>query len=160
VAIHARTRDEMSSVPACWDAVQRAVELARSLYSDPLQRPLIIGNGDVTSLEQLHRIAAETGCDGVMVGRALFGDPWFFNPEVDRGDLPHSEILGVLAEHIEHYQRLFQGIKPLEVMKKHFKAYVNGFRGSTALRARMMEARDYDEILGLIREAVPARRSA
>jgi len=72
--IHARTKKEMSKVPADWSAVARAVEIRNEMGVETL----IIGNGDVKSKEEGVRRGEETGCDGVMVGRGMFGNPWFF----------------------------------------------------------------------------------
>ncbi len=62
-------------MPADWERVKKVVMLRNRLAP----QTLIIGNGDVTSLAEGRKKAAETGCDGVMVGRALFGNPWFFD---------------------------------------------------------------------------------
>src|SRR3989338_2438042 len=75
VTIHARTRKEMSDVPARWDTVARAVALRDSLGS----KTLILGNGDVKDIADARAKAAETKCDGVMLGRAVYGNPWLFS---------------------------------------------------------------------------------
>ena len=76
LTIHARTRKDMSKVPARWERIARVVELRNELAP----HTKIIGNGDVlTKVDGLAKIAA-SGCDGAMVGRALFGNPWFFHP--------------------------------------------------------------------------------
>jgi nifR3 family TIM-barrel protein len=153
LTIHARTRDEMSKVPARWDTVAQAVTLNQALHTDPAARPLIIGNGDVENLAQARERAAETGCDGVMIGRGIFGNPWLFNPDVDRADIPVPEILEVMLEHTALYIELLGGIKPLELMKKHYKAYVTGFEGAHELRMRLMAARDFAELAAIVRGA-------
>ena len=73
IVIHARTRREMSKVPARWDMVARAVEIAKD------SGVMIVGNGDVSSIAEARQRVVETGCDGVMIGRALFGNPWLFS---------------------------------------------------------------------------------
>jgi nifR3 family TIM-barrel protein len=72
ITVHARTKKEMSLVPANWDRVKRAVEIAQG------SGVLILGNGDVKNLEEARARVAETGCDGVMIGRGIFGNPWLF----------------------------------------------------------------------------------
>lgn len=72
VTVHARTKKEMSKVPADWERVKRAVEIAAGSGT------LIIGNGDVRDLADAAAKVRETGCDGVMLGRAVFGNPWLF----------------------------------------------------------------------------------
>jgi tRNA-dihydrouridine synthase len=88
VTIHARTRKEMSRVPARWEHVKRAVEIRDEMQSGTL----ILGNGDVMSLEDGEVKVKETGADGVMFGRAIFGNPWFFHP---LRRLPESMTLSV-----------------------------------------------------------------
>src|SRR3989338_5316577 len=75
VVIHARTRKEMSKVPARWERIKRAVEIRDGLGSDTL----IIGNGDLKDLEDAGQKIKETGADGAMLGRAIFGRPWLFS---------------------------------------------------------------------------------
>ncbi len=75
LSVHVRTRKELSAVPADWSRLKRVVELRDKLAPETI----IIGNGDVTSLADGKQKAVESGADGVMVGRALFGNPWFFD---------------------------------------------------------------------------------
>jgi nifR3 family TIM-barrel protein len=153
VTIHARTRDEASKVPARWDVVADAMRLIWQLRPDEESRPLVIGNGDVRDLADAEWRAAESGCDGIMLGRAIFGNPWLFNRGLLREDVPLEHVFDVMLEHTSLYIELLGGIKPLELMKKHFKAYVTGFRGANELRQRLMEAKDYTEIKDIIEEA-------
>lgn len=76
VTIHARTRKEMSKVPARWERVARAVEIRDEMGS----KTLIFGNGDVLSVAHARELASEHHADGVMLGRAIFGSPWLFHP--------------------------------------------------------------------------------
>jgi nifR3 family TIM-barrel protein len=140
LTIHFRTRKEMYRSPAQWDLAKEIVKL-RDLYSP---ETLIIGNGDVKSLTQAYELAKENKIDGVMVGRATLGNPWFFS---DR--LPTiQEKLKAIVEHAE----LFNDPKQFNVMKKHFHAYAKGFDGAKELRDRLMEAKNYLEVKKLIEE--------
>jgi nifR3 family TIM-barrel protein len=147
LTIHARTRKEMSKVPANWDYVKRAVEIRNNMKV----RTLIIGNGDVLGLEDGKRKAKETGCDGIMIGRAIFGNPWLFatkdgpwgSPLKDR---PFKQKLKVMLEHTKLFEKLLGKVKSFAVMKKHFKAYVNGWEGAKELRAKLMETNSYKEV--------------
>jgi tRNA-dihydrouridine synthase len=142
----------MSKVPARWDAVANAVQLARALRPDPATRPLIFGNGDVPDVASARGRAAVTCCDGVMLGRAIFGNPWLFNPHVRREDVPVAEVLEVMLEHTAVYIELLGARSPLELMKKHYKAYVGGFEGAFELRMKLMEASGFDELQMLVRD--------
>lgn len=142
ITIHARTRDEMSDVPAQWDQVARAVEIARRRGS----RTLIVGNGDVMSLADAGARARETGADGVMIGRGIFGNPWFFNPAVRREDLPIQTILGVMVEHTRMFFQTYGEQQHFDIMKKHYKAYAAGFPGAKDLRVHLMESRHLEDV--------------
>lgn len=146
VTVHARTRKEMSKVAAHWDRVKRAVEIRNELKSDTL----ILGNGDVLDLEDAKKKVEETGADGVMLGRAIFGRPWLFdtskNPSV-------QEKLQIAVEHTKLFEELLGDIKSFAIMKKHFKAYVEGFDGAKELRMQLMEAKDAAEVADIIEKS-------
>ncbi|MDO8590252.1 MAG: tRNA-dihydrouridine synthase [bacterium] len=139
VTIHARTRKEMSKVPARWEFVKLAVEIRDASGKDTL----ILGNGDVKDLKEARMRVEETGCDGVMLGRAIFGNPWLFV----EGYVPATEEkLRVLVEHTKLFEELLGGYKNFSVMKKHFKAYVTGFDKAGDLRAKLMETNNANEV--------------
>ena len=77
ITIHARTRKELSKAPAKWERVKRVVEIVKKSGKEIL----VIGNGDVLSLEEGIIKAKESGAAGVMLGRAIFGNPWLFDSE-------------------------------------------------------------------------------
>lgn len=139
ITIHARTRDEMSLVPARWEHIKCAVEIRNQKGSDTL----IFGNGDVSSVADALRKAQETGCDGVMIGRAIFGNPWLFAKKPP-GILPKDK-LEVLVEHTRLFEELLPH-KPFVVMKKHYKAYVTGWDGAKELRMKLMNAKNASEV--------------
>ena len=135
ITVHARTRKELSLVPARWGLVTRAVEIARGSGT------LIIGNGDARDIADAEKKVAATGADGVMFGRAIFGSPWFFDRS--RTTAPAlSERLEILIEHTKLFEKLLGDIKSFAIMKKHYKAYVHGFDGAKELRVSLMEASD------------------
>ena len=156
VTIHCRTRKEMSDVPARWEHVARAVEIRNSLNS----KTLIFGNGDVLDLEDARKKAKESGADGVMLGRAIFGNPFLFveNKISQNFKSDVRRRLEVLLEHTKLFDELFQGIKNFAVMKKHYKAYVQGFSatagrdGAKELRVKLMEVGNVDEVETIIKE--------
>lgn len=138
--IHARTRKEMSLVPANWDHVARVVEMARGTGIP------VIGNGDVMSIEDGLARAKATGADGVMVGRGVFGNPFFFNREKHIDDLTLAERLDIMIEHTQLFVDLIGDYKNFAIMKKHYKAYVKGFDHASDLRVSLMESNTVDEI--------------
>ncbi|OGE83314.1 MAG: hypothetical protein A2846_04900 [Candidatus Doudnabacteria bacterium RIFCSPHIGHO2_01_FULL_49_9] len=146
VTIHARTRKEMSAVPAHWDAITEAVRIRDELNSNTL----ILGNGDVNDVADARLRVKETGCDGVMIGRGIFGNPWLFSRERDYRAVELKEKFRVMLEHTKLFAELFTGIKSFDVMKKHYKAYVSGFDGARELRTKLMDARTASEVQEIV----------
>ncbi len=142
LTIHWRTRQEMSKVPAHWELAKKAVELRDKISPETI----LLGNGDIDSLEKAKQVSEETGVDGVMVGRGIFGNPWFFNPEIIRDyDISVEERLRVMIEHTKLFLEILPH-KNFSVMKKHYKAYVEGFDGAKELRIQLMDAKDLEEV--------------
>ena len=150
ITIHARTRKEMSLVPAQWDNVKRAVEIRNELKSDTL----IFGNGDVTDLDHARKRVEETGCDGVMLGRAIFGNPFLFSslhfenknvPSEVGGQITPEQKLRVMVEHTKLFSELLPH-KSFAIMKKHYKAYVTGWDKARELRMQLMEAQNAEDV--------------
>ena len=152
VTIHARTREEMSLVPARWESVARAVEIARRYDSSP-DRTKIIGNGDIASLSDAEKKVKQSGADGAMIGRGIFGNPWFFNKEKDINSISIEEKLSVMLEHTFLFDELFKGEKNFDTMKKHYKAYIHGFNGARELRIKLMAARNADEVAQIVKNS-------
>lgn len=143
ITIHARTRKEMSKVPAHWDRVLRAVQIRNEMKS----QTLIFGNGDVANLADAKIRASQSGADGVMLGRAIFGNPWLFS---GREHISVEEKLKVLNEHTKLFEEILGGTKNFAIMKKHFKAYVNGWDGAKELRMKLMETNTAGEVDSII----------
>ena len=137
IILHGRTRKEMSKVPAHWDAIARAVETVKD------SETLIIGNGDVMNLEEARQKVKETGVDGVMIGRGIFGNPWLFS-EREPEDI--TEKLQVMVEHTRLFEELLGDTKNFAIMKKHYKAYANGFDGAKEFRMKLMETSNAIEV--------------
>jgi len=160
LTIHARTRKEMSKVPANWDYVKRVVEIRNEMKV----KTKIIGNGDVVDIKDGMKKAKETGCDGVMVGRGIFGNPWLFSSlggkrpclkgaqgkALRSQEISTSQKLKVLVEHTKLFEKLLGKSRNFAVMKKHFKAYVNGFDGAKELRVRLMETKNFVEVKDIV----------
>ena len=142
LTVHLRTRKEMSDVPAHWDLMKRILEIRDELGV----KTLVFGNGDALDLADAKKKCAETGCDGVMLGRAIFGNPWLFSGKVPTV----KEKLEVMIEHTKLFEVMLGGIKNFAIMKKHYKAYVNGFDGAKELRMKLMGAENADEVKSIV----------
>jgi nifR3 family TIM-barrel protein len=170
LTIHLRTRKEMSDVPAHWELMPEIVKLRDEVQKDipAEERTLLIGNGDVESVSDGATKVKKYGCDGVMIGRGIFGTPWLFeavaeirstksetNPKfknLNPKTKTPSERLKIMLEHAKLYEKKFGGIKNFAVMKKHFKAYVSGWDGAKELRVKLMETENARQVDKIVKE--------
>lgn len=145
LAIHARTRNELSEVPARWEHVQEVVAIRDSLGL-PAR---IIGNGDVVDIADAKKKAADTGADGVMLGRAIYGNPWLY---AERATPPTpKERIEALLEHLALFEEKMLGVSNYATMKKHFKAYINGWDGAKDVRASLMETEELPQARAILK---------
>ncbi|MFA6251023.1 MAG: tRNA-dihydrouridine synthase [Candidatus Paceibacterota bacterium] len=144
LTVHLRTRKEMSLVPAHWELAKKIVTLRNKIN----KKTLIIFNGDVVSIEDGIKKARMCGCDGAMIGRGIFGNPWLFANKIPS----IKQKLKVLIEHTKLFEKELGKHKSFAVMKKHFKAYVNGFDGAKELRIKLMETENAKEVEKIIKE--------
>jgi len=167
LTVHARTRKEMSLVPARWEHVRETVAWRNKLGV----KTLILGNGDLVDTEDARQKVVETGADGAMLGRAIFGNPWLFSSVIpaEAGIQNQKEMirrkLSVALEHTKLFEELFGGaylpshkssedypkrIKNFSVMKKHYKAYIAGWDGAKEFRLRLMGRNNAEEVEEII----------
>ena len=192
ITVHGRTRKQLSKVPADWVRIKKAVEIRNEVQNEQWQennpkkiKTLIIGNGDVLSMEDAQEKVKQSGVDGAMIGRALFGNPWFFNRHkqlptklidmpthgVDReriitNDVSNKNIsyitledrLNVLVEHSFLFEELFP-FKSFSVMKKHYKAYANGFPNAAHLRSALMQTDNATQVQNIVHQFLKAQSS-
>jgi len=150
LAIHARTRSQKYKGDARWDYL-------KYVKNTPGLEIPIIGNGDVTSPQDVKRMFDETGVDGVMIGRGAIGNPWIFErskhyletgellpePSVEeRVELCAEQLRKSVAHHGERYGVI--------IMKKHYGQYLKGIRNSRQLRAEIMKEKEMDPIIELL----------
>jgi nifR3 family TIM-barrel protein len=140
LTLHARTKKEMSKVPAHWDRIKRAVEIRNELGSEAL----VVGNGDLKDIEDAKEKIKESEADGAMLGRAIFGRPWLFSHAQDSQNVEMR--LKIAVEHTKLFEQMLGDIKSFAIMKKHFKAYVEGFAGAKELRMELMETKSAAEV--------------
>lgn len=146
LTVHLRTRKEMSLVPAHWDLMPQIVALRDKIAPETL----IIGNGDVLNTQDGKNKIAQSGCDGAMLGRAIFGNPWLFDE--NKKEISIKEKLEVMCEHTKLFEEMLGGHKNFAIMKKHYKAYCNDFRGAKELRVKLMEAENAGEVESIVKD--------
>ena len=149
ITLHLRTRREMSKVDAHWEVLPKAVTMAAGTGT------LILGNGDVADRNHGQSLIARTGCDGVMLGRAVLGNPWLFSRIRPVSQVKIEERLATMAEHAHLFERLFTGRKNFAIMRKYLRAYLAGFAGARQLRTKLElinRASDVDSVVAEIHE--------
>ncbi|MFR1517420.1 MAG: tRNA dihydrouridine synthase DusB [Clostridia bacterium] len=144
ITVHGRFRDEYYTGSCNLQAiakVKRAVKIP------------VIGNGDISSAGAALRMFEETGCDGIMIGRAALGRPWIFYQLLRANSLKQislSEIRKMIKLHVA-YAVAYKGEEiGIREMRKHLAWYTKGFRCAAAARDRIFKAETAEEILTLI----------
>jgi tRNA-dihydrouridine synthase len=131
----------MSKVPAHWDRLKTVVEMRDALSCETL----IIGNGDIKSLNEARQKVAEAGADGAMVGRGIFDNPFFFSEHTTLSDKTPEEKMHLLLEHMRLWTDTWGTAKHFPVLRKFFKVYASGFPGAQELRIQLMETQTPEE---------------
>ena len=151
-SLHGRTREQFYSGEADWDIIKKVKEA--------ITIPLI-GNGDVRTPQDAKRMMEETGCDGVMIGRAAQGNPWLFSRTLhylETGEiLPEptlEERVPVILKHAEmllDYKGEYIGIRE---MRSHLMAYVKGVHGATGFRRELTSITSLEDMKYLLDHCV------
>ena len=140
LTVHLRTRKEMSKVPARWELMPRIVALRDRIA--PSTR--IIGNGDIKDLADAKQKIADSGCDGAMIGRGIFGNPWVFAGRSFEDTAP-EERLAALAAFADAFEQM-RPAKSFHLVRKHVKAFATGFDGAADLRAALMQTESAEDL--------------
>lgn len=150
IALHARTAAEFYSGTADWSAIAR---LKEAISDTP-----ILGNGDIWSADDALRMVAETGCDGVVVGRGCLGRPWLFGDlaaafrgETRKAEPTLGEVADAFRRHAELLVEFFgEEDRACRDIRKHVAWYFKGYAVGGDLRAALATVHDLaqlDELL-------------
>ncbi len=150
LSIHGRTRKQMSKVPADWGAIGAI----RQLRDDMDIETHIVGNGDVMSREHGLALAQEHQLDGIMIGRGIFQDPFVFAEQSPWAEYSKQQKLDLYEKHVRLFQETWgTSGRHIRVLNKFCKIYINEFPGAKEVRDMLMNAKDADELLHIIKEA-------
>ena len=152
IALHARTAEQFYGGTADWAAIARLKEEVPEVP--------ILGNGDIWSADDAARMMAQTGCDGVVVGRGCLGRPWLFGQLADRLSgrqvRPTPDLAGVIATYRRHAQLLVEAFGEYvgcREIRKHHAWYLKGFRVNRIVRSglgQVSSLAEIDDLLALI----------
>ena len=158
VSIHGRTLKQGYKGDADWDAIARAVEIAKPTPT------LILGNGDLRDMSDVYRRVRQYGVDGVLLGRAAEGNPWIFKakgqlkqalrdsiPPAPREPIGLAERFSVIVEHSRHFETYVQE-RNFVGMRKHLIWYCRDFRGAAELRTKMVRVNGTADVIQCLRD--------
>lgn len=148
IAVHGRTRVQMYEGKANWDYIK----LAKESVDIP-----VIGNGDVLTPQDAKRMLDETGCDGVMIGRAALGNPWMMYQTVKYLEsgilLPEPSVrekMDVCVLHLDRLIALKDEYIAVREMRKHAAWYLKGVPGNGKIRKEINNVETRDQLVGLL----------
>lgn len=146
LTIHLRTAKELSKVPAHWEYLSEIVTLRNKISP----KTLIIGNGDITSFTEIEEKYNQYGCEGFMVGRGVFTNPWLFNKGVMIENVTSLKRLDLYVQHIQLYEKTWGMQKNSANLKKFCKTYVTNFSDAAMIREKIMQAKNIQEMIDII----------
>lgn len=153
IAVHGRTREQYYAGCADWDIIAQV----KQAVSIP-----VIGNGDVTDGASARKLLEQTGCDGIMVGRAVRGNPWIFRGIrhfLETGKQPEKPEAAEIRETILRHAAMELDHKgeytAVREMRKHIAWYTTGWPHSAALRKSINEIESWQALELAVKEIFP-----
>ena len=141
ILIHGRTQAMMSEGFADWNEISKGATLRDEKGKTDT---LIIGNGDIKSIQESNEKCEEYKIDGVMIGRGIFHNPWLFSPH--REEPSQNEKLQLLWDHASLFNKTWGDTKNFRQLRRFFKIYVSNFKDAAVLRSALMESRDLNHV--------------
>ncbi len=148
VTVHGRTRNQLYGGRADWRFIRQV--------KDAVTIP-VVGNGDVNSIEDAVDLLAQSGADGVMIGRGTYGRPWFPGQVAHflatgerRADPPLDRQLAILLEHFDTMVEHYGSDTGCRLGRKHVAWYTKGLPGSAEFRAAVNQSLDAGTVRRMI----------
>lgn len=144
IAVHGRTRQQGYGGQADWAAIaeiKQAVNLP------------VLANGDVRTVADIARIKAQTGCEGVMIGRGAIGNPWIFARR-ELQEVPPQEVGSVMLRHLERMLAFYGPELGLLRFRKHADGYLRRFSPDPEQRRRLLTTSQPDEFRRWLHELI------
>lgn len=143
VILHGRIQKQQSEGVADWEEIAKGARIRDELSPETV----FMGNGDVTSVAQGIEYTQQYGLDGIMIGRGIFHNPWFFDPGLSPAK---SERLAQLCIHTQLFEKTWGTRKNINILKRFYKIYTTDFPDAASLRAALMEATTYEQVYDII----------
>lgn len=152
ITVHPRTREERYGVKSNWSIIKQV--------KDTVSIP-VIGNGDIFTCYDAERMIDETGCDGIMIGRGVLGNPWLIRQCIDYLDYgiePERVTLEERIDMIKKHAELLSEIRPEKVamhkMRTHAAYYLKGRYRSAEIKPKLFKMNTKEELFNLLDEYV------
>ena len=113
----------------------------------------MIANGDIRTPQDIEHVKAQTGCAGVMIGRAAIGNPWIFS-HLNRVDVPEEQVLRVIDRHLALSLEFYGPERGLILFRKHASRYLSPYPLPGIIRQRLLTLREPDQFIDLLHEIV------
>lgn len=147
LTIHARTKKELSKVPAHWELFADI----KKLRDEIAPSTLLVGNGDITTRSLGQELAEKYGLDGVMIGRGIFHDPYLFAEESPWHSVSKEDRIALYKKHVQLFADTWQNNeRRVATLNKFCKVYIQNFDGAKELREKLMNAKNTDELLTIL----------
>ena len=151
LTVHGRTTKELSKVPARWNDIKKVREIRDKIAP----KTLIVGNGDVESRQHGELLAKQTGVDGVMIGRAIFTDPYIFSKDSHWEKLSEIEKLQIYQKHIELFANTYQNReRNWQSLKRMAKVYIHATQNASAFRDKLVRSETIEDMLEVLNSRI------
>jgi tRNA-dihydrouridine synthase len=159
ISLHGRTLRQLYAGQADWEAIGREAKVVHAHHG------VILGNGDITGLEDAKEKVAKYGLDGVLIGRSAEGNPGIFsqsqiiNSQILKLDPTKEQRLAWMVEHAQVFEKIFKPEIEIEgdvrwfmPMRKHLAWYCKGFDGAVEMRSKLMLTNNVQDVMDIVKD--------